>query len=155
MNDSSAPQHSLDDLLEKVKQYTSSTYVVNSDTVTISNNGNTSGTISSIDLNTIDNITLGTTIPSNYYYTAPSTLGTISIGSGLTSASIAGLNTINTSQFNIQLPEEWVDRFPEWDRIKDMCEQYPGLKIAFDKFKTTYLLVKGHYDTPEDERPRP
>ena len=157
MNDSSAPPSSLDDLLAKVKSI-SSTYVVN-DTVTISNGNNASGTITSIDLNThsstYGNITMGGTSASSYYYTAPSTLGTISIGSGLTSASISGLNTINTSQFNIQLPEEWVDRFPEWDRIKDMCEQYPGLKIAFDKFKTTYLLVKGHYDTPEDERPRP
>jgi hypothetical protein len=36
-----------------------------------------------------------------------------------------------------------------------MCEQYPGLKIAFEKFKTTYYLVKDDYDTPEDKRPKP
>ena len=157
MNNSSAPLSSSDDLLDKVKSI-SSTYVVN-DTVTLSNSNNASGTITSIDLNThsstYGNITIGGTSASSYYHTAPSTLGTISIGSGLTSASIASLNTINTSQFNIQFPEEWVDTFPEWGRIKDMCEQYPGLKIAFDKFKTTYLLVKNHYDTPEDQRPLP
>ena len=157
MNNSSAPLSSSDDLLDKVKSI-SSTYVVN-DTVTLSNSNNASGTITSIDLNThsstYGNITIGGTSASSYYHTAPSTLGTISISSGLTSASIASLNTINTSQFNIQFPEEWVDTFPEWGRIKDMCEQYPGLKIAFDKFKTTYLLVKNHYDTPEDQRPLP
>jgi hypothetical protein len=36
-----------------------------------------------------------------------------------------------------------------------MCDEYPGLKIAYEKFVTTYKLVKDHYDTPEDQRPKP
>jgi hypothetical protein len=63
-------------------------------------------------------------------------------------------NGIN-SGFRINLPEEFVNCFPDFDRIQKMCEEYPGLKIAYEKFITTYKLVKNHYDTPEDERPRP
>lgn len=48
--------------------------------------------------------------------------------------------------------EEWIDGFPRWDRIQDMCDEYPGLKIAFEKFKTTYKLVRDDYDTPKDKR---
>jgi len=36
-----------------------------------------------------------------------------------------------------------------------MCDEYPGLKIAFEKFKTTYKLVKDDYDTPKDKRKTP
>lgn len=50
---------------------------------------------------------------------------------------------------------EWVDSFPAWHRIQDMCKEYPGLKIAFEKFRTTYNLVKDDYDTPKDQRPKP
>jgi hypothetical protein len=48
-------------------------------------------------------------------------------------------------------PEEWVDQFPNWDRIQKMCKTYPGLEIAFEKFKTTYYLVKDDYDSPKEK----
>ena len=54
-----------------------------------------------------------------------------------------------------QPPEEFVDAFPDYARIEKMCKEYPGLAIAFEKFKTTYKLVKDHYDTPADQRPKP
>jgi hypothetical protein len=66
-----------------------------------------------------------------------------------------GLDDLDTSTFSVNLPQDWVNQFPGWDRIQKMCEEYPGLKIAFEKFKTTYQLVKDHYDTPADQRPRP
>ena len=50
------------------------------------------------------------------------------------------------------MPCEWENSFPDWDRIQKMCETYPGLKIAFEKFKTTYYLVKDDYDTPKDQK---
>jgi hypothetical protein len=53
------------------------------------------------------------------------------------------------------MPQEFVDSFPEWARVEKMCEEYPGLKIAFEKFKTVYKLVKDDYDTPKDKRPKP
>ena len=90
--------------------------------------------------------------PSTTSYTIP-TLTTAQIGtlSGSTISSIS----IDTSAYTINFPEEWVNCFPDFDRIEKMCKEYPGLKIALEKFKTVYKLVKDHYDTPEDQRPRP
>jgi hypothetical protein len=83
----------------------------------------------------------------NYAYGPGVTVGGIS--------SIGTVNSIDTSQFKIKLPEEWVNCFPDFDRIEKMCKEYPGLKLAYEKFVTTYKLVKEHYDTPEDQRPLP
>jgi len=84
--------------------------------------------------------------------------GTYVIGGGITSSSTINTNTINSGAgagFNWKTPEEFVDAFPDYDRIQKMCKEYPGLKIAYEKFVTTYKLVKDHYDTPEDQRPKP
>jgi hypothetical protein len=78
-------------------------------------------------------------------------LGTYTISTSNT----VTLDSINTSTFNWKVPEEFVDAFPDYYRIEKMCEEYPGLAIAFEKFKTVYKLVKDHYDTPEDQRPKP
>ena len=83
---------------------------------------------------------------------------TISNGGNMTGA--IGTSSTYTiggagSEFKWKTPEEFVDAFPDFDRIQKMCEQYPGLKIAYQKFVTTYKLVKDHYDTPEDQRPLP
>jgi hypothetical protein len=82
------------------------------------------------------------------------TINTVGIP-GLTTSQISALNTSCIPNITINFPEEFVNTFPDWRRIEKMCKEYPGLKIAFEKFKTTYLLVKDHYDTPEDQRPRP
>ena len=119
------------------------TYSINSDdTITI-----TSG----IDLNDINYSTITIT-------PTPS-ISTINIGAvGSSSYTYtSGINTISTAGFDpgtfqINLPAEWVNCFPDWSRIEKMCNEYPGLKIAFDKFKTTYYLVKDDYDTPKDNK---
>ena len=105
------------------------------------------------------NVTIGT--GSTYYYNtgagAMGSSGTISISGGgysIGTGSTITLNDINPSAFEWK-NEEFVDCFPNFDRIKKMCEQYPGLQIAYEKFVTTYKLVKDHYDTPESERPIP
>lgn len=93
------------------------------------------------------------TFPSNttsYSYSNP--YPTISIGSG-TISSISSISTCDT--FKSSLPEEWVNTFPDWDRVEKMCQEYPGLRIAFDKFKTVYKLVKDDYDTPKNKRAKP
>ena len=36
--------------------------------------------------------------------------------------------------------------FPDWDSVQQMCQKYPGLKIAFEKFKTSYYLVKDDWE---------
>jgi hypothetical protein len=68
---------------------------------------------------------------------------------------IGSITSIDTSAFTITFPEEWVHSFPDIKRVEKMCEEYPGLKIAYEKFKTVYKLVADHYDTPKDKRPKP
>ena len=101
--------------------------------------------------NTVGTITFPSSSTSySYVNSAPS----ISIGSG----TITGISTATNSTFDsfrINLPEEWVDTFPDWHRVEKMCQEYPGLRIAFDKFKTVYKLVKDDYDTPKDKRAKP
>jgi len=107
-----------------------------------------------------DTITL-TSGTSSYYYNTGSTI-TISNGGSssytignMGSGGAGTISSINATQFNWKSPEEFVDAFPDYDRIEKMCKEYPGLAIAFEKFKTVYNLVKDHYDTPEDQRPKP
>ena len=83
-----------------------------------------------------------------------------SIGAGISTLSTAQISAITTANINAGSftwtePIEWVDKFPDWGRVSDMCKQYPGLAIAFEKFKTTYKLVKDDYDTPKNKRPKP
>jgi hypothetical protein len=121
------------------------------DTITITN-------LDSIDFNSISSMNYPS---ATYNYT--NNYGTISVGQGisnvtafpsLTTAQISTL-TVDTSSFKIHIPEDWINQFPDFYRVQKMCDEYPGLKIAFEKFKTVYKLVKDHYDTPEDQRPKP
>jgi hypothetical protein len=73
----------------------------------------------------------------------------------LTTTQLGSITSIDTSAFTINFPEEWVNCFPDFKRIEKMCEEYPGLKVAYEKFVTTYKLVTDHYDTPKDKRPKP
>jgi hypothetical protein len=112
-----------------------------------------------------DTITLTSGTGSSYYYNTGAgsggfSSGTITITGGGTGLSASQINTISVSdlsatQFNWNLNEEFVHCLPDLNRVKKMCDEYPGLKIAYEKFVTTYKLVKDHYDTPEDKRPRP
>jgi len=123
--------------------YTSSCH--SSDTITITSPGYSFSSSDTITLNNHCYVS-GTS------YTIP-TLTTAQLST--LSTGISGIGSIDTTSFRINLPEEWVNCFPDFDRIEKMCKEYPGLKIALEKFKTTYKLVKDHYDTPEDQRPRP
>jgi hypothetical protein len=97
----------------------------------------------------VDTITISNGGSSSYYF-GGSGSGTITF-----TGSSGVIGGAGTSTFNWKLPEEFVDAFPDFNKIKQMCDEYPGLKIAYEKFVTTYKLVKDHYDTPEDQRPRP
>jgi hypothetical protein len=141
---------------------------------TISNDGAVSGNAGFIaqEVSSIlpDVITMSSDTSSYYYGTGISS-GTITISGGsgysiggqamtISSNGNVGIGTgtisnMNASSFIWKSPEEFVDAFPNFDRIEKMCKEYPGLSVAFEKFKTVYNLVKDHYDTPEDQRPKP
>ena len=125
----------------------------------------TNYSITSSDTITIDTSTwnMSSGAGSSYYHTTGAggfSSDTITISNGGSSGysigtGFAGITAQEISTFNWNLNEEFVNCLPNLDRIKKMCEEYPGLKIAYDKFVTTYKLVKDHYDTPEDQRPCP
>ena len=115
-------------------------------------------TMSSISTDTItltSNYTTGSTITidSNYNYNYG--VGSLSSSVGVMSSQMNTISSIDISNYKINIPEEWVNTFPDFDRIESMCKEYPGLKIAYDQFKTVYALVKGDYDTPKDQRIKP
>jgi hypothetical protein len=104
------------------------------------------------DTVTIDLSSMSTSVSgSSYYYNTGAGVsgssGTITIGSG--GAGGYSIGNITASTFSWK-NEEFVDCLPDFERVKSMCEQYPGLKIAYDKFVTTYKLVKDDYDSPKD-----
>ena len=79
------------------------------------------------------------------------------IGSGVSyTGGGGGTFTINADSINTHIfswkNEEFVDCMPDINRIENMCKEYPGLAIAFEKFKTTYNIVKDDYDNPKDKK---
>lgn len=76
---------------------------------------------------------------------------TFNWSSGISTVSINN-DVISDSSFTFNFPEEWIDAFPDWSRVQDMCDKYPGLKIAFDNFQTVYQLVKDDYDNPTPKK---
>jgi hypothetical protein len=75
-------------------------------------------------------------------------------GSG--SMTIGNLETIDIGSFtgsnNYWVKEDFDGRFPDYDRVQKMCKDYPGLEIAYRKFKEVYKMVKEDYDGKERER---
>ena len=141
LRESSAYKDTVEDSLEVADSSTFKFNDMGYDTCynTIINSGTSSNTIT---------FTGGTGATTNFtYVNSPSTY-TISTSAN---TCISGIGTIS----GIFYGEDWVDKFPDFDKIQKMCEEYPGLKIAFEKFKTTYKLVRDHYDTPKDQRPKP
>jgi len=86
----------------------------------------------------------------SYNYTVAGAPSTYSIGSS--GISTITLNGIDASSYSFNLPQEWVGCFPDWDRVEDMCKEYPGLKIAFENFKVFYEMVKDDYDSPTPKK---
>ncbi len=147
MNDSSQPKNSYETLVINEKTIEE---LLKDCTINLSGTGVESSdiTITSIDssryydTNTLSSITLTPT-----YTSIGSGVSTFNIGSGTVS-----IDSIDTSSFAFNLPKEWVDTFPSWHRVKEMCAKYPGLEIALRNFETVYNLVKDDYDNPTPKK---
>ena len=135
--------------------------ITSSDTITFDTS--TWSNISAVP-GSVDTITISNGGSSTSSYSIGNASGTYTnnyIGSGATVGGITSIGTINNisggagNTFTWAGQVEFVNCLPDFDRIEKMCEEYPGLKIAYEKFKTTYKLVADHYDTPKDKRPKP
>jgi hypothetical protein len=93
-------------------------------------------------LTTSDVITL--TGGATYSYTSPVTI------SQTETIDLTGLQSFNT--FTNWFKDEFEGRFPDYDRVMEMCKEYPGLEIAYRKFKEVYTMVKEDYDGKQRER---
>ena len=89
---------------------------------------------------------------SSMYYDYNISPITITGAAGSTVDTITITGSDGTSNFTWALPQEWQDSFPEWHRVQDMCDKYPGLKVAFDNFKVFYEMVKDDYDNPTPKK---
>jgi hypothetical protein len=132
MSDSSQPLNSLDDLTNTITILGSS----GTDTITFSPSiySYQYDTMSSTSLGSIS--TISTSSPTTY---------TLSTSDNIT------ISNINSS-FGWTVSKEWIDAFPEWARVDDMCKQYPSLEIALRNFQTIYQLVKDDYDNPAPKK---
>ena len=129
MSNSSQQQTSLDDLLKDI------TIDLSEPTTTVI--GSMSDYSYSSDSTTMSTITISPQYNFNTSF-ANSSVNTISIDS--------------SSLFTYNMPKEWIDCFPEWRKVEDMCKKYPGLEIAFRNFQTVYQLVKDDYDNPAPKK---
>jgi len=108
------------------------------DCITFISGTDTTG--NSSDLNFSDHI--------NLVSSAATTCFTYSTGDTIT---LSGLDSLSPS-YPLTIPVEWQNEFPSWNKVKDMCEKYPGLKIAFDNFRVFYEMVKDDYDNPTPKK---
>ena len=131
MNDSSAPLDCSTTSSNDVGFIAQEITTILPDTITLTSNAY--DTMASSNIITLDGNATSYTISSN---------GNVGIGT------ISGLSASTFSWKN----QEFVDCMPDINRIETMCKEYPGLAIAFDKFKTTYNLVKDDYDHPKDKK---
>lgn len=85
-----------------------------------------------------------------------SSVDTITItGGGYTVGNVTlGSVDINTSIFNWK-NEEFVDCFPDFDKVNEMCGQYPALDIALKKFKEVYKMVEDDYTAQKGDKYTP
>ena len=91
--------------------------------------------------------------------TNPSSMYTTSYDYNISPITISGstidtitISGIDSNNYTFDFPQEWQDSFPAWHRVQDMCDNYPGLKVAFNNFKVFYEMVKNDYDNPTPKK---
>ena len=83
---------------------------------------------------------------------------TLTGGYGSGSITYNSMETIDLSKietftsFTNFYKDEFDGRFPDFERVQEMCKDYPGLEIAYRKFKEVYKMVKEDFDGKERER---
>ena len=141
MNDSSAPPDCSTTSSNDVGFIAEEITTFFPDTITLTSNAY--DTMAGTHIITIGNAT-GYTVGTGVSYTGSGSAGT-AMGGTYT------IGNVNASTFSWK-NEEFVDCMPDINRIENMCKEYPGLAIAFEKFKTTYNIVKDDYDNPKDKK---
>ena len=94
---------------------------------------------------------LGNTMAGNSYTTA-SGLTYVNTVSPITTSQIGAIGTVDISTLlnrNWHMnPIEWIDTWPDFNRMKNMRDKYPALDKAMEKVISIYNMVKDDYDSP-------
>jgi hypothetical protein len=89
-------------------------------------------------------------------YTLSDTITTVSTTTVDTSAFDELISLDGDITLTLNQPVEFEDEMPDVAKVEDMCNDYPALAQAYEKFKTMYALVhqdwKGRQDA-ENEPP--
>jgi|TARA_E500000178_G_C16986811_1_gene738685 hypothetical protein len=85
-----------------------------------------------------------TTTPQYSYTFSGGTSDTVTIGTE--DYSFAGDNLTYTIDGINEPAQEFVTHLPTMEKIEKMCEQYPGLKKAYEHFVFAYKLIRQDYD---------
>src|SRR6056300_663029 len=96
-----------------------------------------------------DTITITTDIDLDDYC-----VNTIDISTISTSTITTGIDDwISTDDFSITLSEpiEFEDHMPNVEKVEDMCNDYPALRQAYEKFKTIYAMVHQDWQGRQEE----
>jgi hypothetical protein len=94
----------------------------------------------------------GDTMVGNAYTTA-SGLTYVGIPSSVTIASsqISAISSVDIRSLNTNWhmnPIDWVDTWPDFNKMKKMRDKYPALDKAMEKVVSIYNMVKDDYDNP-------
>jgi len=103
-----------------------------------------SDTIDLSSITTANTVTIDTSVFGGNYTLASGGIGTIST---LDTVTISG-----SDNWSFNLPIEWVDSFPIYSEVEKMCKEYPALKIAFEKFKQTYVMVEDDWEAKKGNK---
>ena len=72
--------------------------------------------------------------------------------SGITTSTVDYNDLFLNDDFNITInePVEFEDTMPDVAKIEDMCNDYPGLRKAYENFKAIYKMVHQDWQGRQD-----
>ena len=108
------------------------------------------------DITQPDTITISCPDIYNYDYhvgnLTASTISTVSINTDYLSE--IDIGNINISDEYYRIPTEFVNTFPDWEKINKMRSEYPALDIALKKFQEVYTMVEDDWQAQQGQKYR-
>lgn len=96
-----------------------------------------------------DTVDVVTITSSDYYYSTDYSGSTITLTMDNT---ITFPENFEPIILEPHLPKEFVDTFPDWDKVEKMCKEYPGLDIALKKFQEVYKMVEDDWQAKQGQK---
>lgn len=62
-------------------------------------------------------------------------------------------DTIDISGITVSEPVEFEDCMPDVAKVEDMCNDYPGLRKAYENFKSVYKMVHQDWQGRQEDEP--